>query len=90
MSISALLAQYGDRYLQALFATWRLTAFSLFGAVVIGIVITVIRVCPIAPLRGFGNFYVQIFRNIPGAALLILLVYALPYLNVVFVMASRF
>ena len=84
MSISALLAQYGDRYLQALFATWRLTAFSFFGAVVIGIVITVIRVCPIAPLRGFGNFYVQIFRNIPGAALLILLVYALPYLNVVF------
>ncbi len=84
MSISALLTQYGDRYLQALFATWRLTAFSFFGAVVIGIVITVLRVCPISPLRVFGNFYVQVFRNIPGAALLILLVYALPYLNIVF------
>ena len=84
MSISALLTQYGDRYLQALLATWRLTAFSFFGAVVIGIVITVIRVCPIAPLRTFGHFYVQVFRNIPGAALLILLVYALPYLNIIF------
>ena len=84
MSISALLTQYGDRYLQALFATWRLTAFSFFGAAVIGIVITVLRVCPISPLRVFGNFYVQVFRNIPGAALLILLVYALPYLNIVF------
>ena len=84
MSISALLTQYGDRYLQALFATWRLTAFSFFGAVAIGIVITVIRVCPIAPLRLFGHFYVQVFRNIPGAALLILLVYALPYLNIMF------
>ena len=51
---------------------------------VIGLVITVIRVCPIVPLRYFGDIYVQIFRNIPGAAMLILLVYALPYLNMNF------
>ena len=30
-----------------------------------------------------GDLYVQIFRNIPGASLLILLVYALPYLNII-------
>ena len=47
-----------------------------------GILITVLRVCPIRPLRLLGDFYVQIFRNIPGAALLILLVYALPYLQI--------
>lgn len=41
------------------------------------------RFCPIKPLRMAGDFYVQIFRNIPGAALLILLVYAMPYLNLV-------
>ena len=81
MTVSQLLNQYGDRYLQALFATWRLTFFSFLGAFVIGIVITVLRVSPIKPLRLFGDFYVQIYRNIPGAALLILLVYALPYLN---------
>lgn len=52
-------------------------------AFLIGILITVIRVCPIRPLQLFGDFYVQIFRNIPGAALLILLVYALPYLNII-------
>ena len=84
MSISALLSQYGDRYLQALLMTWKLTLFSFFGAFVIGILITILRVCPIKPLRAFGDFYVQIFRNIPGAALLILLVYALPYLDIVF------
>ena len=84
MSVSALLSQYGDRYLQALLATWKLTAFSFLGAVLIGIIVTVLRVCPIAPLRHFGHFYVQLFRNIPGAALLILLVYALPYLNITF------
>ena len=82
MSIAQLLEQYGDRYLQALFTTWRLTVFSFLGAFAIGIAITVLRVCPIRPLRFFGDFYVQIFRNIPGAALLILLVYALPYLQV--------
>ena len=84
MTISALLSQYGDRYLLALVTTWKLTVLSFLGVFAIGIIITVLRVCPIKPLRAFGDFYVQIFRNIPGAALLILLVYALPYLNIVF------
>ena len=83
MSIQALLAEYGDRYLQALLTTWRLTAVSFAAAFLIGIAVTVLRVCPIRPLRMLGDFYVQIFRNIPGAALLILLVYALPYLQIV-------
>lgn len=81
MSISELLAQYGDKYIQALFTTWKLTVLAFTLAFVIGVVITVIRVCPIKPARIFGDFYVQIFRNIPGAALLVVLVYAFPYLN---------
>ena len=84
MTISELLNQYGADYVAALLTTWRLTAISFIAAFVIGIAITVLRVCPIGPLRAFGDFYVQIFRNIPGAALLILLVYALPYLGFVF------
>lgn len=83
MSISALISQFGDKYLLALLTTWKLTLFSFALAVVIGTVITVMRISPIKPLRLLGDFYVQIFRNIPGAALLILLVYALPYLSVV-------
>ncbi|MBQ8963971.1 MAG: ABC transporter permease subunit [Clostridia bacterium] len=82
MSLSDLLSQYGGLYLQALLNTWRLTALSFAGAFAIGVVVTVLRVCPVKPLRAFGDFFVQIFRNIPGAALLILLVYALPRLNV--------
>ena len=84
MSVSNLLSQYGDRYFMALLTTWRLTAISFAAAFVLGVLITVLRVCPIKPLRRVGDFYVQIFRNIPGAALLILLVYALPYLKIVF------
>ena len=83
MSISKLLTQFGDQYVQALLTTWKLTALAFTLAFLIGIVITVMRICPIKPLRMAGDFYVQIFRNIPGAALLILLVYALPYLKLV-------
>ena len=83
MGITDLLGKYGGQYFEALLTTWRLTAVSFAGAFLIGILITVARVSPIRPLRFFGDLYVQIFRNIPGAALLILLVYALPYLQVV-------
>lgn len=83
MNIYELLAQFGDKYVQALFTTWKLTALSFVLAFVIGVVITVMRICPIKPARIAGDFYVQIFRNIPGAALLIVLVYALPYLDLV-------
>lgn len=83
MSISKLLTQFGDQYVQALLTTWKLTALAFTLAFLIGIVIMAMRICPIKPLRMAGDFYVQIFRNLPGAALLILLVYAMPYLNLV-------
>lgn len=83
MDISTLLTQFGDKYWLALLTTWQLTVISFAGALVLGVLLTVCRVAPVMPLRWVGDFYVQIFRNIPGAALLILLVYALPYLKVV-------
>ncbi len=83
MSVSDLLNQFGDQYLQALFTTWKLTALAFLIAFVLGTLVTVLRISPIKPLRIVGEIYVQIFRNIPGAALLIFLVYALPYLNMV-------
>ena len=82
MSLSALLSEYGGLYIQALFNTWRLTAISFLGAFIIGVIVTVLRVCPVKPLRVFGDFFVQVFRNIPGAAMLILLVYALSRLRI--------
>lgn len=83
MNVYELLSQYGDKYIQALLTTWKLTVLAFGFAFVIGIVITVMRICPIKPMRIISDFYVQIFRNIPGAALLIVLVYALPYLKLV-------
>ena len=84
MNLATLLEQYGDQYIQALFTTWKLTAISFTAAFIIGIIITVMRISPVGPLRVAAEVYVQIFRNISGAALLILLVYAFPYLNMMF------
>ena len=83
MSISAILEQYGEQYVQALLTTWKLTAVAFAIAFVLGVLITVMRVSPLKPLRFFGDFYVQIFRTIPGACLLIILVYAFPYLDII-------
>lgn len=82
MSITSLLSQYGEEYLLALLTTWKLTVICFLAAFVLGILLTVFRISPIRPLRILAEFYIQIFRNIPGACLLILLVYALPYLNI--------
>ena len=73
MNLATLLEQYGDEYIAALFTTWKLTAIAFTAAFVIGIIITVMRISPIRPLRIASEIYVQIFRNISGAALLILL-----------------
>lgn len=83
MSLSELLGRYGPEYLLALLTTWKLTVLAFSLALVLGVLVTVLRISPIRPLQWAGELYVQIFRNIPGAALLILLVYALPYLDIV-------
>lgn len=82
MSVTELLSTYGSKYLLALLTTWELTFVSFFIAMILGIAMTVMRVSPITPLRIFADFYVQVFRNIPGASMLIIVVYALPYLGI--------
>lgn len=81
MSLSELLSTYGHMYVDAAVATWWMTAVSFAGAMVLGLAITVLRVCPIKPFRVVADFYVQVFRNIPGISLLIITVYSLPYLG---------
>ena len=82
MTFADLIAVYGDKYVTALFTTWQMTVISFVGCMVLGLVITILRVCPIRPARVFADFYVQIFRNIPGISLLIICVYALPKLDI--------
>ena len=83
MGISELLSTYGGDYLSALVTTWWMTAVSFAFVMVLSVAITVMRVSPLKSLRLAGDFYVQVFRNIPGVALLVIVVYALPNLRVV-------
>lgn len=83
MGLGELLSTYGQNYAQALLATWTMTAESFVLVMLIAIGVTVMRVCPFRPLRLLGDLYVQVFRNIPGVSLLIIVVYALPSLRVV-------
>ena len=81
MGLPELLANYGPLYLTALLTTWRLTIVSFALVMVFCVLLTVLRVCPFRPLRVAGDLYVQIFRNIPGAVLVLIVVYALPHLK---------
>lgn len=83
MGISELLSTYGQDYLNGLLVTWGMTAASFAMVMALAVLITVMRVSPFRPLRMVGDLYVQVFRNIPGVALLIIIVYALPNLHVV-------
>lgn len=81
--VSRLLADYGPAFGQALFLTWKLTLLSFVPGFLLGTVVTVLRLLPLAPLRWVLTGYVEIFRNIPSVALLIFIVFALPDLDVV-------
>ncbi|HEY8358703.1 MAG TPA: ABC transporter permease subunit, partial [Ramlibacter sp.] len=78
-----LLADHGPAFGQALLLTWKLTATSFAAGFALGLVVTVARLLPLAPLRFVLTVYVEVFRNIPGVALLIFIVFALPDLQVV-------
>ena len=83
MGLSELIASYSDKYLQGLLATWSMTAVSFIFVMALAVLVTVARVSPYRPLRLVGDLYVQVFRNLPGVALLIIIAYALPELRIV-------
>ena len=78
------MTQYLPQILQGLWVAISLTLIGYTGALVLGTVIAVFRVSPIPPLRVVGAVYVEILRNIPLLALLILFTFGLPDIGIVF------
>ena len=64
--------------LDGLLTTLWMAALSAVGALVLGVIVTALRVSPIPVLRGVAFAYVQLFLNVPLLALLVLFVFALP------------
>ena len=70
--------------LGGLLVTLELTMLGFVGALLLGTVLAVFRVSPIAPLRWVGAVYVEVLRNMPLLTLLILVVFGLPDVGITF------
>ena len=66
--------------LGAFWLTIRLAFFGALGALVLGTVVAVMRVSPVAVLRLLGTSYVNIFRNTPLTLLMVLSVLGLTFI----------
>jgi glutamate transport system permease protein len=78
------MGEYLPQVLAGIWVAVSLTALGFAGALVLGTVLAVFRVSPITPLRVVGSVYVEVLRNIPLLALLILFAFGLPDVGVVF------
>jgi His/Glu/Gln/Arg/opine family amino acid ABC transporter permease subunit len=68
--------------LEGFLNTVALTLLSFAGALVVGLLVAVLRIVPVPLLRGVGAAYVEVWRNIPLLAWLVLFVFGLPEVGV--------
>lgn len=67
-----------------LVTTVQLTVVTTLGAMLLGIVVATLRICPVPLLRTVGTVYVEVLQNLPLLALLVLFVFALPTIGISF------
>ncbi|GAA0722403.1 amino acid ABC transporter permease [Dactylosporangium roseum] len=65
-------------------STIELFVIAAVSSLVLGTLLTAMRVSPVPALRAFGTSYVQLLRNTPLTLVFALLVFAVPKLNVTF------
>ncbi|GLY48892.1 amino acid ABC transporter permease [Lentzea sp. NBRC 102530] len=68
--------------LEGFLNTVALTLLSFCGALVVGGLVAVLRIVPVPVLRGAGAVYVEVWRNVPLLAWLVLFVFGLPEVGV--------
>lgn len=68
--------------LEGFLNTVALTLLSFAGALLVGLLVAVLRIVPVPLLRGAGAVYVELWRNIPLLAWLVLFVFGLPEVGV--------
>lgn len=68
--------------LEGFLNTVALALLSFAGAVLVGLLVAVLRIVPVPLLRGVGTVYVEVWRNIPLLAWLVLFVFGLPEVGV--------
>lgn len=66
--------------LGAVWVTIQLSVLGAVGALVLGTIIAVLRVSPVAVLRGLGTSYVNTFRNLPLTLLMVFSILGLSFI----------
>jgi putative glutamine transport system permease protein len=80
----AIALEFPELYFTGLWVTIQISVLGLLIAIVIGTVVAVFRVSPIAPLRWVGAAYVEFFRNTPLVLQLFFLFLGLPLIGLRF------
>lgn len=80
----AIAFEFPELYFTGLWLTIQISVFGLLGALVIGTLVALLRVSPIAPLRWVGAAYVEFFRNTPLVVQLFFLFLGLPLIGLRF------
>lgn len=77
-----IILDFPEMFLGGLWLTIQIALLGLIGAVLLGIVIALLRISPLAPLRWIGVSYVEFFRNTPLLVQLFFLFFGLPFLGI--------
>ena len=80
----AIALEFPELFLGGLWLTVQISVLGLVGALVLGTLIALMRVSPLAPLRWIGGAYVEFFRNTPLIVQLFFLFLGLPYIGIRF------
>lgn len=70
-----------DLFLSGFLGSLRIVVYTLGGSLVLGAVLAMMRVSPVAPLRQFGAGYVSVVRNSPLTVMLFFTAFVLPELG---------
>ncbi|MCD2262089.1 amino acid ABC transporter permease [Dietzia aurantiaca] len=66
--------------LGAVWVTIQLSVLGIIGAFILGTVVAILRVSPVAVLRGIGTSYVNTFRNVPLTLLMVFSILGLSFI----------
>jgi amine acid ABC transporter, permease protein, 3-TM region, His/Glu/Gln/Arg/opine family len=80
--MTELLTTYLPDLLSGLWVTTQITVVAFVGSMLFGSVLAVFRISPILPLRVAAGAFVEVFRNVPLVALVVLVVYGLPEIGI--------
>lgn len=81
-NMGLLVREQRDLLLAGLLLTVQLALLAGLVSVVLGLLVALLRVSPLAPLRALGTAYVEFIRNVPLLAHLFFWVYGLPFLGI--------